>query len=244
MLHPLLVLAVVGAAVTKTVHVPENDNLVVAVPENADRQEPVMRVVAEDLDRVNVVPYMPGAMSRHRAEEGEEEGHMSNRKHSHNPHRRHEEEGRGGEGPDMNMPGMGSQVSPFSPEGSMPGMPTSDQRMERSYTGPSDMSRRACGEALGKVGYCEALLRRAGMCRNQQGGNQRCRDSPSQSCRRSRHNTRRYDHMDRRRFSDYRNRGEGYRSSGRSRSNARSARRHYVPSRRGDKQRNSPMIEG
>lgn len=58
----LLVLAVaLQAGATKTVHVPDNDNLVVAVPntEAAAGQEPVVRVVARDLDKVNVVSFTP-----------------------------------------------------------------------------------------------------------------------------------------------------------------------------------------
>lgn len=64
MFHRLLVLAVALqaiAAATKTVHVPDNDNLVVAVPNTdaAAGQEPMVRVVARDLDKVNVVPFSP-----------------------------------------------------------------------------------------------------------------------------------------------------------------------------------------
>lgn len=229
----------------------------------AGNQEPLMRVVAEDLDKVNVVPYVSGdalSRSKRQGELEHESRSMEVRRNSpakkrHNPsHRRHDPYQGDGHPEMTNMPRgtfTGPQTMPPFPgsEGRVPrtSMPRRTQRIQRRNSkDPSGMSTGACREALGKARYCEGLLRRAGMCQAQQ----RHRDSVtrSQSCRRSHNRYTHSDHMDRRRFNDYRNRRAASRNRGARPYSMidRPGRRSAMVRRRGVKQANklSPTIDG
>lgn len=229
MFQRLLLLAValwMGVAATKTIQVPENENVVVAVPtrDTSAGQEPMMRVVARDLDSVNVLPYVPDdAMARARNRGGgghqgegmaeDEDGYGSDETNSrnspqkysrHDSSRRRRQEsyqGEGGlemlnvpkttiigpQGVAATVPGLVAEGVSSQPQTGMPGKCASRIRRRNYSEGPPRMSRGACRQALSRVGYCKAVLRRVQMCEENDTSQKRHGNSvrKKQQCRRS-----------------------------------------------------------
>lgn len=190
----LLRLGVLG---TETVKLHENDEVLVAVP-NADvpPQEPIVRVVARDLDKVKVVPYASNEGVSRRNGGSEERGvpkdeHSSSeavtaRSHQ-RQHRSHDRlkkrrraSHRGAEyeeadmfGLDQNpLYGLPRAVPGFSAylgqgDNNNPECNVKPVPPRRRCTPQSHMNMCACREALKRERYCMAALRRARLCKDQ-----------------------------------------------------------------------------
>lgn len=201
MFRRLLVLAVAlcaGVAASRTVKVSEKEDLVVAVPSGgvaAAGHEPVLKVVAQDLDRVNVLPYMPENAGRSRGSHRQEDRNgsrgatssnsprkPSRRGHSHRRRQKSfQSEGNHGMLNTLEKPVLGQQgvkasfpgrVGKLASAAQRTGIPAGHgPRMQRrnNSKGPAHMSDGGCRAALGKMAYCEAVLRRARMCKTQGG---------------------------------------------------------------------------